>query len=193
MHTKQNLPIRQKSSKLDLCEMDTPNTSNMNEIQKICTFFDEIGLTWMQCTLSDEPTFLPGIKIQHGCLKFDLDKLKYPGDLLHEAGHLAVETPARRELMSDNVDENHNPAASLEIAAVLWSYAALHHLNLPVEFVFHEEGYKGEADWLIKEFAQGNYLGLPLLQWMGLCFDETNAVIKNQAPFPHMVRWLREA
>jgi hypothetical protein len=165
----------------------------MNEIQKICTFFDEIGIKWAQCTLSDEPTFLPGIKIDQGCLQFDLEKLKYPGDLLHEAGHLAAETPERRAVMSDNVDENQDPAASLELAAVLWSYAALRYLNLPVEFVFHQEGYKGEADWLIEQFAQGSYLGLPLLQWMGLCYDERNAVSNNQAPFPHMIKWLREA
>ncbi|MDX2067074.1 MAG: hypothetical protein SFV55_01545 [Haliscomenobacter sp.] len=165
----------------------------MNEIQKICSFFNEIGITWEQCTLPDEPTFLPGIKIDRGCLKFDLEKLKYPGDLLHEAGHLAVETPERRARMSDNVDENQDPAASLEMAAVLWSYAALRYLNLPIEFVFHQEGYKGEADWLIEQFAQGSYLGLPLLQWMGLCYDERNAVSNNQAPFPHMIKWLREA
>jgi hypothetical protein len=165
----------------------------MNEIQKICTFFDEIGINWKICTLSDEPTFLPGIKIDQGCLQFDLEKLKYPGDLLHEAGHLAAETPERRAVMSDNVDENQEPAASLELAAVLWSYAALRYLNLPVEFVFHQEGYKGEADWLIEQFAQGSYLGLPLLQWMGLCYDERNAVSNNQAPFPHMIKWLREA
>lgn len=165
----------------------------MNEIQKICTFFDEIGIAWKICTLPDEPTFLPGIRIDKGCLQFDLEKLKYPGDLLHEAGHLAAETPERRAVMSDNVDEDQNPAASLEMAAVLWSYAALRHLNLPVEFVFHAEGYKGDADWLIEQFAEGNYLGLPLLQWMGLCWDENKAKLNNQAPFPHMIKWLREA
>lgn len=164
----------------------------MNEIQKICTFFDEIGISWEQCTLTDEPTFLPGIKIDRGCLQFDLEKLKYPGDLLHEAGHIAVETPARRAILSDNVDDGLSPMASLELAAILWSYAALKHLELPPEFVFHDDGYKNDANWLLEQFAQGNYLGLPLLQWMGLCLDEKNAKLNDQIPFPHMLRWMRE-
>lgn len=164
----------------------------MEELKKICAFFDEIGIAWENCTLPDEPTFLPGIKIDKGRLMFDLEKLKYPGDLLHEAGHIAVETPARRAVMSDNVDENQNPAASLEVAAVLWSYAALRHLELPESFVFHAEGYKGDAAWIIEQFAQGNYLGLPLLQWMGLCLDEQQAQSSKEISFPHMLKWLRE-
>lgn len=164
-----------------------------NEIQKICTFFDEIGLAWESCTLPDEPTFLPGIKIDRGCLRFDLAKLKYPGDLLHEAGHLAVETPAQRAELSDNVEENSSPQKSLETAAVLWSYAALLHLELPPEFVFHPAGYKGDSEWMIEQFAQGTYIGLPLLQWMGLCIDKTQAKINHTPSFPHMLKWLREA
>src|SRR5258708_1523489 len=41
------------------------------------------------------PTVLPGIRVVAGGLVVDPARLKHPGDLLHEAGHLAV-MPAER-------------------------------------------------------------------------------------------------
>lgn len=162
------------------------------EIQKMCDFFDEIGIKWAICTLSDEDsTFLPGIKIVQGTLQFDLAKLKYPGDLLHEAGHIAVEAPESRTLMNNNADFGKTPEASLEPAAILWSYAALRHLKLPIEFVFHDDGYKGIASWFRMELSNGRYMGLPLLQWMDLCVEPKIADQTGQLPFPHMLKWLR--
>ena len=41
---------------------------------------------------------LPGIKLDQGVLFYDSDELQFPGDLLHEAGQLAVKAPAGRKL-----------------------------------------------------------------------------------------------
>jgi hypothetical protein len=37
--------------------------------------------------------FLPGISIINGEIVVDMEKLKYPGDILHKAGHIAVMRP----------------------------------------------------------------------------------------------------
>ncbi len=66
---------------------------------------------------------------------------------------------------------------------MLWSYAALKHLNLKPEVVFHPDGYKGDAQMLIDSFETGEYKGLPLLVWMDLC---------EQSEFPTMKKWIRE-
>ena len=70
-----------------------------------------------------------------------------------------------------------------EIVAMLWSYAACQAIGIPPEVVFHSHGYKGSSDWILGNFRQGIYPGLPLLVWMGLT---------TTAGFPTMTRWLRE-
>ena len=46
------------------------------------------------------PSVLPGITIEAGTLIIDAGKLLYPGDILHEAGHLATASPEVREGMT---------------------------------------------------------------------------------------------
>lgn len=43
----------------------------------------------------EKNTLLAGIAIREGVIIVDAEKLSYPGDLLHEAGHIAV-TPAHK-------------------------------------------------------------------------------------------------
>jgi hypothetical protein len=161
-----------------------------SRIDKICMFFDEIGIEWSIETITDETTFLPGIKINNGKLIFDPLKMTYVGDLLHEAGHIAVESAEQRKQLQDNVDAKRSAGQSLEPAVILWSYAALTYLNFEPSFVFHPNGYKGNSDWLIEEFEHKRYIGLPLLQWLGLASDEQNALKEGIDPFPFMKKWL---
>jgi hypothetical protein len=44
-----------------------------------------------------------------------------------------------------------------EIVAILWSFAAVRYLNLPLQVVFHEHGYKGESEWIIQQFEKEVY------------------------------------
>lgn len=152
-------------------------------IATITNFLESIGIP-VEPTSLDEETFLPGIKIDKGTILVDYDKLKYPGDLLHEAGHVAVMTAEERGSISGNIQEGRPEGQNDEMGAILWSYAALLHLSIKPEVVFHESGYKGDAQWLVENLSKGNYIGLPLLEWMGLTTQKT---------FPKMKHWIRPA
>lgn len=160
-------------------------TNEHHYLPKILGFLSEIGISVHEKTLPAD-TFLPGLDLGPGCLYVDFNQLKYPGDLLHEAGHLAVTTPEQRALIGTDAIEQPWPTDGEEIVAVLWSFAAAKHIDLPLEVLFHPNGYKGQSDWLIESFESGTYVGLPLLEWMGLTGPQgtTDA-------FPKMKRWVR--
>jgi hypothetical protein len=152
----------------------------------IIQFLNEIGLA-VRAQTFDEKTFLPGIKIDQGTILIDPAKLKYPGDLLHDAGHLAIKTEKERRQSGTDAGQD----AAEEMMAIAWSYAALSHLQLPLEVVFHPDGYRGDSPSLIENFGQGRYFGVPMLQWLGMTTDEKQAKKRGIAPYPHMINWLR--
>lgn len=160
--------------------------SGKTVIDTICSFLSSIGIDVIE---GDVPpgTFLPAIEINNGKIIYDPAQLKYPGDLLHEAGHIAVTTAAQRPTLSGNITENDPGKQGDEIAVLLWSYAACLHIGLPPHVVFHADGYKGESDWIVSNFESGQYIGLPLLVWMGLAYDD-----KHPEGFPKMIKWLRD-
>ncbi len=64
----------------------------------LVAFLRSIGLVVRTCRVLEQ-TFVPGIWIDHGALVVDEARLRFPGDLLHEAGHLAVAPPERRPMI----------------------------------------------------------------------------------------------
>jgi len=161
-----------------------------DEVKKVIFFLKKIGIDIVEKELGE--TFLPGLELGPNCIYIDYSKLLYPGDILHEAGHLAVTLPAERKLVGTVEISKDWPTQGEEIAALLWSYAALNHLKLSPEFVFHPNGYKGSSEWFISNFTSGNYMGLPLLEWMGLCLGKEKAEKEQKKPFPAMQKWIRE-
>lgn len=160
------------------------------EKETIIHFLAQIGISVIETDLPDD-CFLPGLQLKGSSILMDPKKMKYPGDLLHEAGHIAVTESHLRPLIgSDEMDPDW-PSAGDEIVTMLWSFAALRHLDLPTNFVFHPEGYKGQADWLVESYDSGTYIGLPLLEWMGLCNSPEKAAKEGTEAFPHMIKWMR--
>jgi hypothetical protein len=155
---------------------------------QIVAFLRAIGLEVRAGPVAGD-TVLPGIQVDRGVLFYDPAQLRYPGDLLHEAGHLAVKSVADRQLAG--TDLGADPAE--EMMAIAWSYAAILHLELPPEVVFHPAGYRGGSTALLENFTAGRYIGVPMLQWHGLTRDERQAAAAGVAPFPKMRRWLRES
>lgn len=163
-------------------------TKKTQEVIQILDFLNSIGINVIEKKLP-EVTFLPGLALSAQGIEIDFEKLLYPGDILHEAGHIAVTTSEQRKLIGTNEMPQEWPTQGDEIATMLWSYLAAIHLKLPIEYVFHPNGYKNQSEWLIENYSKGNFIGLPLLEWMGLTSKETS---KESNSIPKIVKWLRD-
>jgi hypothetical protein len=170
----------------ELAGRDTSSEDTHRLLARMVDFLVRIGLPVRMQAL-EAASFLPGVAIEHGVLIVDEAALTYPGDLLHEAGHLAVAPPADRAAMHKAVGAD--PAE--EMMALSWSYAAARHLDIDPAVVFHPHGYKGGSQGLLGEYEQGRYLALPMLQWCGMAYDKSRAEAEGAEPFPVMQRWLR--
>lgn len=152
----------------------------------IVAFLCEIGI---EVRLGPTPAeaFLPGIWLDHGAIVVDEALMLYPGDLLHEAGHLAVATPERRATIAGNAGADQ----AEEMMAIAWSYAAALHMGLDPLIVFHDQGYRGGGRAIVESFAAGRYFGLPMLQWVGMALEPKRAAEQGGPAFPQMLLWLR--
>ncbi len=138
----------------------------------------------------DTPTFLPGIAIRNGGLVIDPQRFKYPGDILHEAGHIAIVPAADRPALDEEAIGLRQDREAEEMMTIAWSYAACVHLGLDPYFVFHAEGYKGNGASIAENFIEGKYFGVPMLQWTGMAPSQEE-INNGAAPYPAMKRWLR--
>lgn len=153
--------------------------------ERIVAFLTDIGLT-VRWRAVEEATPLPGITIDCGALVIDRTRLGHPGDLLHEAGHLAVVPVDERAQVNGDAGSD----AAREMTAIAWSYAALRHLGLDPAVVFHEDGYRGDSCTLIENFGAGRYFGVPVLQWLGMTADDKRAAELGIEAYPGMLKWL---
>ena len=130
-------------------------------------------------------------KPDKGKILVDESKLLSPGDILHEAGHLAMLPPHLRNQVTGNANlPDINPEA-LEGHTIAWSYAAIVHLGLSPEVIFHPTGYRGNSKGLLFNFSLGAYLGVGGLETAGMTVSPKNATPGGAPPYPHMLKWLR--
>ena len=152
-------------------------------VRRIVAFVRAIGIAVEVATL-DGDTFLPGVAVAAGRLRVDPARLTWPGDLLHEAGHVAVGDPDRPE---DGVSDDPGE----EMAALAWSFAAAVRLGLDPSVPFHEGGYRGGGKTLAENFSLGGYVGVPMLALWGLTHEPHRAKAAGVQPYPHMLAWRR--
>ena len=152
-------------------------------VGRIVAFLHRVGVP-VEVAALDGETFLPGIAIAAGRLRIDPSRLIWPGDLLHEAGHVAVSDPSRPD---DGVSDDPGE----EMAAIAWSYAAALEIGLSPDVLFHAGGYRGGAKALIENFAEGGYVGVPMLAMWGLTHEPHRAKATGARPYPHMLAWRR--
>jgi hypothetical protein len=159
--------------------------------ERIVAFIAGAGIPVIEAELTDA-TFLPGVLVAEGTLQVDPARLRYPGDLLHEAGHLAVLAPATRRAFGGPEGPAGIDMRSLEVQAFAWSYAAALHLVIDPAVVFHDGGYAGRAASLLANFALGVYFGVSELAEKGMTATRTDAARLGVEPYPHMLTWLCE-
>ncbi|HEX4137515.1 MAG TPA: hypothetical protein VHY84_23100 [Bryobacteraceae bacterium] len=152
------------------------NTAN-RVTKQIIDFLVSIGIRVVSAEVLTG-AFLPGIRVDRGTLIVDESRLDWPGDLLHEAAHLAMAPVSRREGMGENAGDD----GGEELGAIAWSWAAAIHLGLDPEIVFHAGGYRGGSASILENFRDRRYIGVPYLRWIGLTSED----------YPAMIRWLRD-
>jgi hypothetical protein len=162
------------------------------ESRTIRAFLARIGIPVVVEALPGD-TCLPAMTVRRGKLIADPDRVGHPGDLLHDAGHIAVMAPDVRDTL-DSVPEGDG---AQEMATIAWSYAAAMEIGITLEALFHEHGYHGGGKmgsgggYLAVAFGEGRYVGAPLLDYWGMALSPGKAEARGVPPYPHMLRWLR--
>lgn len=151
---------------------------------KLADFVRSVGID-VRPAMLEEPTLFPGLDIAHGAVLVDEARLMHPGNILHEAGHIAVSDPAVRNA------PKLSPTGGEELGTLAWSYAAALHLAFGPELVFYPGAYQGWDEALLENFAAGRYIGVPLLQRCHMAFEPRVAAERGVDPYPHMLRWIR--
>ncbi len=145
-------------------------------------FLDRVGIEYGILD-GREAQLLEGLAILDGKLLIDPHTPVWPGDLLHEAGHIAVSAPEERARLGPIV-----PDGGDELATIAWSYAAALACDVSPNCLFHEGGYRGDSETLRTAFASGSYIGAPMLGSFGMTDPHG---FEADHPFPTMIRWLR--
>jgi len=151
---------------------------------RIGAFLEEIGVELEAGPVAD--SVIPGMTVSCGRVRIDSQVPAFPGDLLHEAGHVAVSDPAIRSTL-----EAIETDPGEEMAAIAWSVAAAHATATPLDVLFFDEGYKGGAAALRTAFAGDGWVGVPMLAWFGMTAEPHRAAEWDMPAFPEMTRWLR--
>ena len=164
----------------------------MQDVTKqIVDFLTSVGIRVHEGSVATD-SFLPGLSIVNGSLVYDRLSLQWPGDLLHEAGHIATVPTSIRALLSDSLDHAPLVPHSGEAEATAWAYAATVHLGLDPSVLFHHGGYHGKSSSLITAYSCGVYLGSYGLTLAGMTLVGIDATSASTLPYPHMSQWLRD-
>jgi hypothetical protein len=155
-----------------------------DEAGRILRFLESIGIPFSSGEIGD--SILGSMTVRDGHIIVDPAIPAWPGDLLHDAGHIAMTEPALRKDLAMVSDD---PAE--EMGAIAWSVAAATKIGIPLETIFHEVGYTGGGQNYIDSFRNDPSIGVPFLAWLGMTAEPRRAAEWGIAAFPTMQRWLR--
>lgn len=192
----------------------TSETLNSREywVSKAIGFVRGIGLT---VTISEEAdlkdAFIPYVRVEAGGMT--ISGAVFPGDILHEAGHLAVIPGDFRPLAVDSLSAvmnamtkyiENNPHGlaqwpedptsrailqSGEAEATAWQYAAAQAIGLPDEWLFPPDSYEGESAQVLQYLKSKTHLGVNGLQAAGWTVQRKQEY-RESAVFPALNFWL---
>lgn len=174
-------------SAFQACAATNPNEALTD---RLIAFLRGIGLRVDEETLATSG-FLPGVCIRAGGLVVDRGALAWPGDLLHEAGHLAVMPAALRPEQNGALHDCELVPHAGEAEAIAWAFAAACAVGLSARELFHAGGYHGHGEALAMTFGCGVYPGLHGLMQADMAYGSAEARSAGVEAYPHMRRWLR--
>jgi hypothetical protein len=154
------------------------------DANRIISFLGTIGISVGAGTVGD--SVLRGMTVRNGAIVVDPAVTAWPGDLLHEAGHIAMTDPADR-MAAEAV----STCPGEEMGAIAWSVAAAFEIGVSLDVLFHEAGYRGSGASHSENFGQGHTFGVPMLALYGLTAEPHRAEEQGVAPYPAMQKWLR--
>jgi hypothetical protein len=169
--------------------MDNYDLQKTTIIDKCIAFLNSIGISVVFKKI-ESGSFLPGLCIENGAIIIDADALQHPGDILHEAGHIAVVDAASRATLNQQNITGSAMREAEEMMAIAWSYAACLHLQLDPTIVFHESGYQGGGQKIVDNFRAGRFFGTPMLQFYKMTIEPAHAQ-PGDLVYPQMLQWLR--
>lgn len=163
-------------------------------------------------------TFTPHVLIRNGQIDADIENV-FPGDILHEAGHVAVIPAPFRPLASGNLsaafkamhsylDENprglqtypEDPICRAilqcsDTEATAWQYAAAIEVGLPEHLLFPEGSYQGYAEENLTRLKDSQHFGINGLQAAGWTVLRAFPSSSRAMPpvFPKLAFWLHPA
>lgn len=176
-------------------------------------FVRSIGIPVHEGTPADVAgSFVPHLRVAKGELVVNLDEV-YPGDILHEAGHLAT-IPAQFRHLADGtlrvvfkaMDQylKDNPQGlgawpedpicrgilqCGEAEAAAWQYAAAQEIGMPDVWLFPEGSFQGEAEETLMRLKANAYFGINGLQAAN--WTRVHAMGNPALPhYPKMAFWL---
>jgi len=143
-------------------------------LEKVIAFVRSIGIEVEEGATPNST--VPGVDIIGGHVCIDTAILRNVGDVLHEAGHIALMPSDKRSQLDGWIGSN--PAD--EMSTIAWSWAAGVHLGLAPEDILHDGALGGKGDNLRENFVAGSFVGVPMLQYWRMTSD-----------YPRMLRWTR--
>lgn len=163
------------------------NEQEENQLfEKCIAFINEVGIKIEFRNLNDD-SFLPGFNIENGKIIIDRSMIQYPGDILHEAGHIAVVATNDRPRLTEAAIIKRRNREIEEVMAIAWSYSACVHLGIDPAYVFHKDGYRGGSETIMDSCQKNEYMGLFMLQSLGMAKEN-----KEPKGIPSMLNWLRK-
>lgn len=187
-------------------------------LQPIVAFLRDIGVG-VEFGPGAQNGFLPGVNIHAGIIHVDPDTLVGPGDLLHEAGHMAVLPRRFRSGLGSDLDVDMHrlieaeagsgspddpilavPKQQGEFMAQAWSYAAALHIGVPPACIFFPGSYKHhdyEGQHPMERWIEnGTHYGPMALARVGMTgFSGLFALMNADnglPPYPVMSRWVQD-
>jgi hypothetical protein len=176
-------------------------------------FVRSIGLLVQEATAEVlTGSFVPGVRIAAGGLVVDPENV-FPGDVLHEAGHLATIPAVFRpeasgtlgavsRRMQQHLADHPEGLASWpedrlcrgilqcgDSEATAWQYAAAQHIGLPDTWLFPPGSFDGNAEETLMRLKWGRDMGINGLQAAG--WTKVHAFGNPALPlYPQLAFWL---